>query len=423
VDLVKRHAVLIGCGLVALLAIVAGVWKMTAMSAITQDMQQAVAVSQRFQEYRRGPDNRPPINKQAIDNERNRVATVQTHYTQVLARAVDMNEYTPLVDGVFPSPNFEKNLEFGTAYKDKMDGLLKLLNIGELTVGTPPSASDIAIEDERIKEEKKARMSSPEDPAGSPGRDPEQPAPTGQTASPTGVPNDEVARESAEIRSALARAMGTSCYVSPEALQRNPAIRTNDPSKAVEMWDAQVALWIQQDVIERLANVNRAAADQIKEAGGKAWVGVLPIKDLISIRVSRYVLSTGDTQQAVRIGSPGGPEPAPVAGVADIYANANASNELFDVVQFAVKMVVDVRDIPLIVDEICRDRFHRPLRINYEVVPPNVGMTGKIYGEDPCVSVVMDFESCFFGETYTPLMPDDTLAELGRQRPQAQPQG
>jgi hypothetical protein len=110
--------------------------------------------------------------------------------------------------------------------------------------------------------------------------------------------------------------------------------------------------------------------------------------------------------------------------VATPFANANVSNDLFDVVQFTVKLVVDARDIPLIVDEICRNKFHRPLRIDYSEEPPNLSMTGKIYGSEPTARVVMDFETCFFfADEYAALMPDDTVAALAHQRPKPKVEG
>jgi hypothetical protein len=79
-------------------------------------------------------------------------------------------------------------------------------------------------------------------------------------------------------------------------------------------------------------------------------------------------------------------------------------------------MVVDAREVPTIVSEICKDNFHTLLRIAFEDVSTNPQlwlMNDKIYGSDPTVQVVMDFETVFFGELYRSLMPDEIRDALG----------
>ena len=66
---------------------------------------------------------------------------------------------------------------------------------------------------------------------------------------------------------------------------------------------------------------------------------------------------------------------------------------------------MDQRDIPLLVDRLSNNSFHTLLRVSYQSVPPNRKMEGKIYGAEPVVNVVMDFESIMLGEVFRPLMP------------------
>ena len=67
---------------------------------------------------------------------------------------------------------------------------------------------------------------------------------------------------------------------------------------------------------------------------------------------------------------------------------------------------MDQRDILRLVDWICKDSFHTLLRVAYKRVEPNRRMIGKIYGSEPTVNVVMDFETMMLGELFRPLMPD-----------------
>jgi hypothetical protein len=68
---------------------------------------------------------------------------------------------------------------------------------------------------------------------------------------------------------------------------------------------------------------------------------------------------------------------------------------------------MDQRDIPRLVNRICKNRFHTLLRIAYEAVPPNRRMRGKIYGAEPTVNVVMDFETIMLGKVFRGLIPPE----------------
>ena len=98
----------------------------------------------------------------------------------------------------------------------------------------------------------------------------------------------------------------------------------------------------------------------------------------------------------------------------------NFSTDLYELVQFTLKMVVDPRDIPTIIDGICKDKFHTLLNISYAYdrqTLENLQMEGRIYGDEPAVIIMMDFETVFFGEIYRRIMPEANLNEIGKTRP------
>ena len=75
--------------------------------------------------------------------------------------------------------------------------------------------------------------------------------------------------------------------------------------------------------------------------------------------------------------------------------------------QFSVKLIMDQRDIPRLIDRLSKNSFHTPLRVAYRAVAPNRKMVGKIYGAEPTVNVVIDFETIMLGEVFRRLMPDE----------------
>jgi len=124
---------------------------------------------------------------------------------------------------------------------------------------------------------------------------------------------------------------------------------------------------------------------------------------VISIRLSGGFVLEDD---AVYVGaSPGGYNEALPAATPNTVFTRSRSGKSYDVVQFTVKLIMDQRDILRLVDRITKNKLHIPLRIAYEAVPPNRKMVGKVYGSEPTVNVVMDFETILIPGVFRPLMP------------------
>ena len=141
----------------------------------------------------------------------------------------------------------------------------------------------------------------------------------------------------------------------------------------------------------------------------------MPIKEFVSIRTSLYIREDAESKGFAK---PGGTTSAvPPESPADVFTH-HASNDLYDVVQFTIELVVDARKVPQIVDEICKNDFHTLLRVAYQdvsVSPSSWSMRDKIYGADPAIRVVMDFETIFLGKLYCPLMPQVIRDSVGRE--------
>ena len=75
-----------------------------------------------------------------------------------------------------------------------------------------------------------------------------------------------------------------------------------DAPTLTEVWSAQLGYWIQRDVVEAIVAVNEQASEEAKAAGLDRWVGTMAVKDLISIRLSKFVPKSGDL---VAVAKPG----------------------------------------------------------------------------------------------------------------------
>lgn len=403
-DLLKRQLFPIVCAVVAVGSIVLGVMGVRAMSAVTDELGKASGVALSLQ---RAAGN--PVNQKSIEAEENRIGQITAQHERVLAWVKERNRGEPLTPGAFPDPDRDQKLAFRTAYARRLNELLDMLEAG--TVATLQDEEDAA---EQIREEAKLEDRF--------GLDPREAEAAGQTVEqkqeeathyPSGLLTDDGARRDPQARANIAKAHRIHCYATLNSLEVFGRIDEGITPDVLDMWDAQVSLWIQQSVIAALAKVNNDAAQALEEQGETAWVGVLPIKELISIRTSRYVTENSTPMQR--------PTPLdwnatyPTESGDNVFTHS-VCNDLHEVVQFTLKMVVDVRQIPATVNEICKDNFHTLLRVAYEDLskePNTWAMDGRIYGSDPTVRVVLDFETFFFGDVYRKWMPDYYLDYLG----------
>ena len=404
----KRNLFNIACGVVALGSIGLGVFGLTAMGKVAEELDGIRGMYGQF-----AAPTKKPLNDETISAERGRVETIQRYFDALMEQAQALDTYEPLPppDGerFFPTPTDDGRRQFRAIYRVRFNDLLE-----QLKAGLPPRPCDIQSAQEAIDEELRAAESFGEDEKAereAPGTT--TPAEPEEKEHPSGLITEKEASQSAAARASIRRAHSLYCYASRESFDEFARVYDGLSPRPFDMWKAQVSLWIQQDVVASLARVNNKAAAKLDAQGTKAWVGVLPVKDLISIRVSDYLTGApGMTGRDLR-----GEGPSFPPGGAEVVFTKNKSTELFDVVQFTLKMVVDSRDLLLIIDEICKDRFHTLLDVAcvYErSALENLAMEGKIYGSEPTVKVVLDFETIFFGDPYRCRMPEANLAAIGK---------
>ena len=401
-DILKRNLFFIICGLVAVMGVVLLAVGLRSMARVGNRMDEAGRLLRQL-----SMSKRDTVNRKAVNDVRGRVSAIQSNYREVVDWAHELNRRPPLVPGVFPEPRGEKKLEFRDAYVAEIDRLLRLLRAGE-----PPTQREVADMRDKIKNE---RPRGGDASRGASGEENEGPG------NRSGLINDDQARQSPAARAALVKAQAMYCYANLESLHRVRRMYTGGIELPPDvLWDAQRTLWVQQDVIEALTRVNENTARRLKDEGTEPWVGLLPVKDVVSIRVSDYVFEDSEGSTPAR---PGGDSAAKPPGTIDESFTGYYSTDLYDVLQFTVKLVADARYVPTIIDEICKDRFYTPLRVSYLIEPANISMTDRIYGEAPVVRVVMDFEAYYFGDVYRRLMPDAILEDIGAERPGDEEEG
>ena len=242
---------------------------------------------------------------------------------------------------------------------------------------------------------------------------------TGETKNAAGGITRAGVRQDPRSRADIQAAQRIYCYVTgflaakdrkadiQPALEYEDAMEdlaSADPPTPMEVWRAQVGYWIQRDIVEAIAEINNAAAEELKSAGKERWVGTMPIKELISIRLSPdfYVPPEGSLYP---LPEPGGYAPAVPAGTAETVFTGTASGPYFEAVQVAVKLVLDQRDILKLSERLSNKRFYTLVRAAYQEVSRNLTLTGKIYGDEPVVNAVLEFEFIMLGGLFREWMP------------------
>ncbi len=414
-DFLKRQLFMIICVVVSAGSIALGVVGVTSMSAVKEQMRAAADRASRLDRVR-GPGG-IMINGESIRAQRQRIEASTGQYQRVLEWAYGRNRMEPLLPDCFPDPNLDRQLAFREAYFARFGQLLDKLHAG--TVATP---DEIAMAKEQMAEEAKAQLLF--------GVDKREAAKSGESTGgdanqpiqePSGLLTDYGASQIPEARATLIKARKMLCYATEGSLEILRGVGNGVAPHPADMWDAQLSLWIQESVVDALARINERTAAAIRQQNETPWVAQMPVKELISIRSGNGYLTTATEPRAPS--EPTGDAPAkPPESFAEVFTHT-VSNDLYDTVQFTVKMVVDARTLPAIVEEICKDNFHTLLRMSYEDVSTNQAlftMTDRIYGSHPTIRVVMDFETVFFGEPYRSLMPNDVRVALGLPEPQPQ---
>lgn len=235
----------------------------------------------------------------------------------------------------------------------------------------------------------------------------------GAAAIPEDVTPEEWIKQDAEAGASVERCREIHMYANDDAF--DPLCRISDqyPSADV-MWAAQVSLWIQEDIIQVLARLNKEVADQLPEE--ERYVANLPIKHLLYIALSDPLAPGGETysgRQVSRSGVSASSLEEPVAPPSTPSFTKREVGETLDVINVAVGLVIDANHLLKVIDGIGDSGFYTPLLVSYEAVPYDPNLRGYIYGPAPVIRVRLEFEHCILRDKltigdkqYVELMPE-----------------
>jgi len=298
-----------------------------------------------------------------------------------------INRREPLLPGIFPQPaRAPTPYQFAEAYLVAIDGFQS-----QLRAGSPPNDAEVKAAQVELGE----RLESQE----------EKPAPSGHLRSTvprqahTPLPVDP--RHYAQVM----KARQIRCYVDRGSFDPILPEAFTSPPTPEEIWFAQVALWIQQDVVAAIAQLNEEAA---QARGAAACVEQMPVKRIVHLPVFGYLRADGLIRFFMRDAARGSallPVPAAWTG--------RVCDDDFDVVLFELVAVVDQRDVLQLIDRISGRNFFCCTSLALATVTPQDAAEGYLYGTEPAIYVSVEFEAYLARDMYAPLMPVGVRALLG----------
>lgn len=423
---IKENLVMLLCGVCSVGFIAVGILGMRS-DTVSTAMAEALDRSggSKIRGLTSGAKNDDVIAKEKLKGE-----LFEREYGETVEEAKRINRREPLMGGVFPKPDrvalFRFKEEYGKAYAKipvKISG------------GTLPTPGEIEDEVQNVadlretEQERAEELAADSDPTSRTPAAPVAPQPppvrrgeggpstpyTARTFSGTGLP---VAQSGGEpkydpvYRARVNKAKEVRCYYDVGSFHASPILDMDDAPTPADAWFAQLTLWIMEDVTDAIAAINKEAADAV--AAGDAFIEQMPIKRVVAMDVLGYETAQGRIPAPARAATAGAGRHLFGAGNGPTHTGRK-SNEQYDVVRFALTLVVDQRDLLKIVDRISRENFFTCVGLSYQQVNrvEDELKEGYFYGTDPVIRATLDFEAYLSREVFQPLMPDAILELLG----------
>ena len=408
----KAHWILLACGLVALLAIGLLALGMTRTNVV-EEMNRRVSEASEIDSLKSSPKN-----EDAINAELERRRKFEEEYNAAVREAERINKREPLRTGIFPVPASDQAAyNFQELYEDKLYELPRAL-----LAGGPPTPEEVQDEAERLQEAKRRKNEGVEpDEAPAPGTTatPSQPPGAAPGTSPPSEAPGTAKGSEAELRAAIRKARNIRMYAELTAQRScfhiSPIVQVQRVPTVEEMWEAQVGLWVQQDVVNAIRKLNDEAAEQLPEKD--RHVEFMPVKRLLEIRVFGYTGAAGQLVHFSASAAAGGGGVAPATRYRGPEYRPSLTgrkgDENFDVISFGLAAVIDQRDVLRLVDRITRENFYQLTSIQYDALPPGSDEGVYFYGGAPVVLATMNFEGYMARKAYKEMMPPEVLREVG----------
>jgi len=330
-------------------------------------------------------------------------ANAQVH--QQAQRLSDMattaNKRDLLMLGELPTPSDQDRFNFAYKYSQEIDGYSRWQKILDST--SPPTAAEIQAEKDKLQAEiNKQRLNY--DASGN--------------ATPDSVAEaaEQFNVESADVQPQmeLERAQQHRIYllVPPigNPLPVDPTIKVGSEPAPDRICDAQIVVWMLDDV----CNAIRAANDRYSDPAPSGGYDILhsAIKQIDGIDPPTPMVAPAGFDATAGVTSPVSKLPA-------VSPTGRVCNGLYDVLRFKIRLLVDAAKLTQVVRELEAGQFITVLNVQIrEVVDPVMAASGQQggfrYGNKPVIRVEIDCEELLLRSWTNGILPDSKKNGLGR---------
>jgi len=375
------------------------------------------------------PDDPPRIdyitvNRPAISSLQNTFTKMENESREINKYALSINQkdHLPLRDNLFPDPDRSTAAAHSARY-DYRDAFPEFFKENRLDAQAPPSAAEIDAERERAKVEFYG---------------------SNLLRSDANLSDSQAAAlaqaQSRRVTDYLVRhAKETHLYSQPDPENKEfpfeimPWAFTDRKPTARELWEAQMQLWIIQDICRAIAQTNRVSEAEVNviNAPVKRLIDVTVLPDYVGITGKGGMDQNGPGARA-QAGS-GAPRPEPTANTGQpavahkagaalneklpddftLAPTGRRSNALYDVRHAWVTIIADAQQLPTFFDNLAQTNFMTVLKM--EVTDEDeykAAQQGYIYGTRDSVRVQMLVETIWLRDWTTKFMPQSVLASL-----------
>ena len=202
----------------------------------------------------------------------------------------------------------------------------------------------------------------------------------------------------------LTRAREGRIYLDDNAIGQHALVQSTDPPTLTQIWQAQMGLWIQQDLVTAIARVNDAAAAQLAASGfqGTPWVAYMPIKRLIHLVIYGVLGGSegagGSNANAIRIIFPS--------------FTAQDNSDKYFLVPLALHVVLEPEALPRLATALADVGFYNVIQVDYEAEPIDPMQQSYIYGSRPVVNATLHIEGYYLHSIFDKYMPADIKNQL-----------
>ncbi|MBI1336190.1 MAG: hypothetical protein GC164_04415 [Phycisphaera sp.] len=466
VNWLKNNTVLTLVIVVALASLADIAWVYSSGLALRKQMQERLTEAQRITSRLKTPVSIPsknpddpaqtvniPVNNKAISELESAYNKMASEYERIFENALAINKagHLPMIEGLFPDPgieNFDKPWDAKIKYKKALAEMLMppspAPTYPRLDATMPPSPDELK---EAFDEVQSRYLNSKFPPKKLEELTPDEKVELSNLLAKRKI---ELTTQRAKLAHIYARTFDPDSNIIPAdfPLQVDPWVVSSGRPPMDEIWEGQMTLWVQQDIVRAISMTNQT------DTPGTDLV-TSPIKRLVTIQVIPGYVGI-DTVGGIKTQPPSAPNPPTTSnstggspstfspthregygGVSTAEASAavsgdiklkddfsrsptgRRSNTLYDVKHAWVVMDMDSQKLPAFFENLNRVNFQTCLKMRIDAIDEYEALqNGYLYAGGDVVRVSILIESIWLRDWTTPLMPKQTRIRLGIDKPE-----